>query len=186
VLNTIQYVATLAVALSGIALTAVTPPVPATPDNFNVPTAYRIEYVYTGLEQVDDSTPITPTPTPEPIPTQAPRRAVAAVSTPVRIPTPEPVVQAHRLASGSLYDLVAAYFGAEADRAYRVMMCESGGNPAIVNATNGAHFGLWQFSLPTWYAVGGTGNPIHASADEQTMRAKMLRDRAGWGQWECR
>ncbi|MDO5034532.1 MAG: transglycosylase family protein [Actinomycetaceae bacterium] len=59
--------------------------------------------------------------------------------------------------------------------------CESGGNPAT-NTGNG-YYGLYQFSLPTWQSVGGTGLPSDASAAEQTMRAQILQERAGWGQW---
>lgn len=59
--------------------------------------------------------------------------------------------------------------------------CESGGNPAT-NTGNG-YYGLYQFSLGTWHAMGGTGLPSDASAEEQTMRAQMLQQRAGWGQW---
>lgn len=59
--------------------------------------------------------------------------------------------------------------------------CESGGNPSI-NTGNG-YYGLYQFSLPTWRSVGGSGLPSEASAAEQTMRAKILYDRSGPGQW---
>ncbi|WP_310546800.1 transglycosylase family protein [Gleimia sp. 6138-11-ORH1] len=59
--------------------------------------------------------------------------------------------------------------------------CESGGNPAT-NSGNG-YYGMYQFSLPTWQAVGGTGLPSEASAAEQTHRAQILQARAGWGQW---
>jgi len=61
--------------------------------------------------------------------------------------------------------------------------CESGGNPRAVNP-NG-HYGLYQFSLSTWAAVGGSGNPVNASVGEQTRRAQILYDRAGAGQWSC-
>ncbi len=61
--------------------------------------------------------------------------------------------------------------------------CESGGNPRAVNP-NG-HYGLYQFSLSTWRAVGGSGNPIDNSAGEQTYRAKLLYKKAGAGQWSC-
>jgi uncharacterized protein YabE (DUF348 family) len=61
--------------------------------------------------------------------------------------------------------------------------CESGGNPRAVNP-NG-HYGLYQFSLSTWRSVGGSGNPIDASAGEQTYRAKLLYKKAGAGQWSC-
>lgn len=59
--------------------------------------------------------------------------------------------------------------------------CESGGNPAT-NTGNG-FYGMYQFSLPTWQAMGGTGLPSDASAEEQTARAKALQAQSGWGQW---
>lgn len=60
--------------------------------------------------------------------------------------------------------------------------CESGGRPTAVSA-NGSYHGLYQFSVSTWAGVGGSGLPSAASPDEQTMRAKMLYDRSGAGQW---
>ncbi|WP_313769681.1 transglycosylase family protein [Cellulosimicrobium cellulans] len=59
--------------------------------------------------------------------------------------------------------------------------CESGGNPAT-NTGNG-YYGLYQFSLSTWQAMGGSGLPSEASAAEQTQRAQALQARSGWGQW---
>lgn len=64
-----------------------------------------------------------------------------------------------------------------------VAQCESGGNPRAVNPAG--YYGLYQFSLPTWRSVGGTGNPIDASPAEQLMRAQMLYARSGPGQWGC-
>jgi uncharacterized protein YabE (DUF348 family) len=61
--------------------------------------------------------------------------------------------------------------------------CESGGNPRAVNPAG--YYGLYQFSLSTWASVGGSGNPIDASADEQTARAQALYARSGAGQWGC-
>ncbi len=60
--------------------------------------------------------------------------------------------------------------------------CESGGNPSAVSA-NGLYYGLYQFSLGTWAAVGGSGLPSQASPAEQTQRAQTLQARSGWGQW---
>jgi uncharacterized protein YabE (DUF348 family) len=60
--------------------------------------------------------------------------------------------------------------------------CESGGRPNAVSST-GTYRGMYQFSRATWAAVGGTGDPAAASAQEQTMRAQMLYDRSGAGQW---
>lgn len=63
----------------------------------------------------------------------------------------------------------------------QLAQCESGGNPST-NTGNG-YYGLYQFSASTWQAVGGSGLPSDASAEEQTMRAQTLQARAGWGQW---
>ncbi|WP_369131756.1 ubiquitin-like domain-containing protein [Modestobacter sp. I12A-02662] len=60
--------------------------------------------------------------------------------------------------------------------------CESGGRPDAVSAS-GTYRGMYQFSRSTWAAVGGSGDPAAASADEQTMRAQMLYARSGAGQW---
>ncbi|MGY1636670.1 ubiquitin-like domain-containing protein [Geodermatophilus sp. SYSU D00742] len=60
--------------------------------------------------------------------------------------------------------------------------CESGGRPNAVSST-GKYHGLYQFSQATWNAVGGTGVPSAASADEQTYRAQLLYQRSGAGQW---
>lgn len=59
--------------------------------------------------------------------------------------------------------------------------CESSGNPRAVNPAG--YYGLYQFSLPTWASVGGSGNPVDASPEEQTMRAQILYERSGAGQW---
>jgi resuscitation-promoting factor RpfB len=60
--------------------------------------------------------------------------------------------------------------------------CESGGRPNAVSAS-GKYRGMYQFSTATWAAVGGTGDPAAASADEQTYRAQLLYQRSGAGQW---
>ena len=77
----------------------------------------------------------------------------------------------------------AAISGDDAAIWAAIAQCESGGNPSI-NTGNG-YYGMYQFSLPTWRSVGGSGLPSDASAEEQTMRARMLQQRAGWGQWGC-
>lgn len=59
--------------------------------------------------------------------------------------------------------------------------CESGGRPGI-NTGNG-FYGMYQFTASTWRAVGGKSLPHRNSAAEQTKRAQILQDRAGWGQW---
>lgn len=60
--------------------------------------------------------------------------------------------------------------------------CESGGRPNAVSGS-GKYHGLYQFSVATWQAVGGTGLPSQASPDEQTYRAQLLYNRSGAGQW---
>ena len=77
----------------------------------------------------------------------------------------------------------AAVSGDDASIWAAIAQCESGGNPTT-NTGNG-YYGMYQFSLPTWRSVGGAGLPSEASAEEQTMRARMLQQRAGWGQWGC-
>lgn len=60
--------------------------------------------------------------------------------------------------------------------------CESGGNPRAVGG-GGLYWGLYQFTLGTWRSVGGSGNPIDASAGEQTYRAKRLYLSRGSSPW---
>ena len=42
---------------------------------------------------------------------------------------------------------------------------------------------MYQFTLSTWQALGGSGLPSDASAAEQTAMAQKLQAQAGWGQW---
>lgn len=59
--------------------------------------------------------------------------------------------------------------------------CESGGRPG---AANPPYYGMYQFTLGTWQAVGGSGLPSSASASEQTYRAQLLYQRSNWRtQW---
>jgi hypothetical protein len=50
-------------------------------------------------------------------------------------------------------------------------------------SANGLYHGLYQFSVQTWQAMGGSGLPSQASPGEQTQRAQALQARSGWGQW---
>jgi Transglycosylase-like domain/Putative Flp pilus-assembly TadE/G-like len=73
---------------------------------------------------------------------------------------------------------------------YNIMLCESSGNPRAIEPPGGnggalGHYGLFQFDIPTWESVGGTGNPIDASAEEQWMRAVRLYQMRGFSPWEC-
>jgi uncharacterized protein YabE (DUF348 family) len=59
--------------------------------------------------------------------------------------------------------------------------CESGGNPNAVNPAG--FYGLYQFSLSTWHAVGGKGNPTDYGYWEQTKRAWILYKSSGRSPW---
>ncbi|PPG04250.1 hypothetical protein C5E06_05500 [Pseudoclavibacter sp. RFBI5] len=119
--------------------------------------------------------------------------ASIVVVTPTPTPTPEPEPEPEPAPSnssknsssgGSSYKEADVSSDPSIDATLaRIAQCESGGNPSI-NTGNG-YYGMYQFSLPTWQSVGGTGLPSDASLEEQTMRAKMLQAKAGWGQWSC-
>jgi len=55
-------------------------------------------------------------------------------------------------------------------------------DPAAVSPT-GKYRGAFQFDLPTWQSVGGTGDPAAHSYGEQLARAQELQARRGWGPW---
>ena len=59
--------------------------------------------------------------------------------------------------------------------------CESGGNPNAVNPAG--FYGLYQFSVSTWHAVGGRGNPTDYGYWEQTKRAWILYRSSGRSPW---
>ena len=63
----------------------------------------------------------------------------------------------------------------------RVASCESGGNWHI-NTGNGYYGGL-QFSMGTWRAHGGSGNPAGASKSTQIHIAEKVLNSQGWGAW---
>lgn len=63
-----------------------------------------------------------------------------------------------------------------------IARCESGGDPGAVSST-GMYRGKYQFSLQTWRAVGGKGDPARASETEQDRRAAILYRLHGAGQW---
>lgn len=63
-----------------------------------------------------------------------------------------------------------------------IASCESGGDPTAVSAT-GQYRGKYQFSVETWQAVGGSGDPAAAPEAEQDRLAQVLYETAGPGQW---
>jgi peptidoglycan hydrolase-like protein with peptidoglycan-binding domain len=64
----------------------------------------------------------------------------------------------------------------------KIAICESGGDPTIVSR-NGKYRGKYQFSRPTWRALGGKGDPAKASEAEQDLRAAALLERQGPEAW---
>ena len=63
----------------------------------------------------------------------------------------------------------------------KIAACESGGNWHI-NTGNGYYGGL-QFSMGTWRAHGGRGNPAGASKATQIRIAEKVLNSQGWGAW---
>jgi hypothetical protein len=62
-----------------------------------------------------------------------------------------------------------------------IAACESGGDPTT--DTGNGLYGKYQFTLGTWAAVGGTGNPAEASEAEQDRRAAALDAQSGSSPW---
>ncbi|MCW2880903.1 MAG: hypothetical protein JWQ95_5003 [Sphaerisporangium sp.] len=59
--------------------------------------------------------------------------------------------------------------------------CETYADPRAFNPA-GPYYGMYQFSLPMWQAVGGMRTPLDWSAAEQTYRAQLLYQRVA-GRW---
>lgn len=59
--------------------------------------------------------------------------------------------------------------------------CESGGNPNAVNPAG--YYGLYQFTLSTWHAMGGTGSPTDHGYWGQTRLAWKLYQQQGTSPW---
>jgi hypothetical protein len=63
-----------------------------------------------------------------------------------------------------------------------IAACESGGDPTAIGG-GGLYRGKYQFSVATWQAVGGKGDPAAAPEAEQDRRAIVLYETSGPGQW---
>ncbi len=62
-----------------------------------------------------------------------------------------------------------------------IAQCESSGNWHI--DTGNGYYGGLQFSMSTWQAYGGTGNPANASKATQIAVAEKVLASQGWGAW---
>lgn len=63
-----------------------------------------------------------------------------------------------------------------------IAQCESGGDPTAIGG-GGLYRGKYQFSVATWQAVGGKGDPAAAPEAEQDRRAIILYNTSGPSQW---
>ena len=64
----------------------------------------------------------------------------------------------------------------------QIAECESGGDPTAVSPT-GKYRGKYQFSQPTWEALGGTGKPDEAEETVQDELALALYNERGLAPW---
>ncbi len=76
-----------------------------------------------------------------------------------------------------------AYADPSASDWARLRTCESSDNYSI--DTGNDHYGAYQFDLPTWLSVGGSGYPNLATPAEQDRRALILYRQRGWQPWQC-
>lgn len=95
------------------------------------------------------------------------RKASAAIAAVTVITAVTLGIPAAYSASGSTWD--------------RVAQCESGGNWHI--STGNGYYGGLQFTLGTWHANGGSGNPANASRSEQIRVAENTLASQGPGAW---
>ncbi len=79
---------------------------------------------------------------------------------------------------------VAAQLGGPYSIPTYIVMCESGGNYAALNAPSGAG-GAYQIIPSTWTAYGGEGLPHEASKAEQDRIAALIWANDGPGAWVC-
>jgi hypothetical protein len=75
-----------------------------------------------------------------------------------------------------------AYRKVPASTLRSIAQCESHGNPRAIGG-GGRYRGMYQMTFSIWSTVGGHGDPVAASAAEQTYRAALIYTRYGSGQW---
>jgi len=64
----------------------------------------------------------------------------------------------------------------------QIAQCESGGN-ITAESRDGQYFGKYQFSQPTWEAMGGSGSPAEADEATQDQLAYKLYQQRGTAPW---
>jgi hypothetical protein len=75
-----------------------------------------------------------------------------------------------------------AYRRVPASTLRSIATCESHNNPRAIGG-GGRYRGMYQMTFQIWSTVGGHGDPVAASAAEQTYRAALIYTRYGSGQW---
>ena len=101
---------------------------------------------------------------------------------PNRLPALATAAGVSALAASSLFTGTAAAADAAPGTNWdAIARCESGGNWAI-NTGNGFYGGL-QFTMSTWHAHGGVGNPANASREQQISVAQRVLSTQGIGAW---
>lgn len=98
--------------------------------------------------------------------------------TPRRLPTVAAASVGAVAAGGLLAGTAAAATGPNWDA---IAQCESGGNWSI--DTGNGFFGGLQFTLSTWQANGGVGNPVNATREQQIAVAQRVLATQGIGAW---
>jgi hypothetical protein len=72
--------------------------------------------------------------------------------------------------------------GAASGTLEQIAQCESGGDPTAVSE-DGTYRGKYQFSMETWKAMGGSGDPAAAPEAEQDRIAAELYAQSGTSPW---
>lgn len=94
---------------------------------------------------------------------------------------------------GGWRSMVAEVFPGEVDKACRVLLCESRGDPGAVSATD--DHGLLQINAPTWNRPGHPDEVAHFigvhwdriyDGWSNLVMAQKVRHFYGWEQWACR
>jgi len=93
-----------------------------------------------------------------------------------------PQVRERRAAERKQARRDAAQAAAVPPQLQAIAACESGGDPTAIGG-GGLYRGKYQFSVETWAAVGGSGDPAAAPEAEQDKRAAVLYEQSGPGQW---